>query len=716
MFVDEIKKEIVDMTVQASVPVEEVVPKPVDQFDMLKLQSVNNVNHNNSQQSVNKSQYSTQQQSTSGSQATEFAKDSYNVDDLWNDNSNFDNQFDECVKHKIKYELEFGESDIKFDTSDKPLSDDLVFTSKTSFQLTSNKYCVQNNTLNDQNTNSVANRTSPQSFGNTNSSVNICEPKQEPSSSYDIENEIVPAIIKKTESMTGVPSSSSMSDANTANSPNDFNLDYFQSNQNSLAHDSLFSKKSMDNSNCDQYDEWTCIQRELSLITEKRQEDQQNILNDDGTEKISKPFVDIFNQTSPKSVESQLNDLFNHTNQHSKDAMVRSHSPLSELFNSETMNNDADKSVENHLEAMFGESSELSKTNDLVESRLEALFNNTSEDSAQPQLSLNEADFMMINHHSSDQMFHQHDNTNKRQWLANGDFTESPSSSSILYQEQTTSVSTKRSCMMTQYIEDNRWLMDCQDQQQQDQHHSFDFNLSSPDLIGGGTKRQWNGEMMMSNNSNDHLPPDNKKICYNHVDSKSNDMVPDIYQFTHNLHSDLEQSLNNALNHQLQQQSVEPQNNMFHNLGSMSGNLFSSNTGNSMQNNSMVSSFDEDINRHVQNAIDSILNLQNNEGELQFPLDGSIGFLADSPLGHATTSNIIGSDQMRNDIHPMVKRRGNSNQLDDINDCFIDNESSLQLMDSQSSDSPIVAPNSGSLSDYGLQSGIDDAVKSIITS
>lgn len=71
--------------------------------------------------------------------------------------------------------------------------------------------------------------------------------------------------------------------------------------------------------------------------------------------------------------------------------------------------------------------------------------------------------------------------------------------------------------------------------------------------------------------------------------------------------------------------------------------------------------FDEDISRQVQNAIDSILNLQSNETEaaLHFPLDQS--FLVDSPAAPTAIQRPPSSNK---------RKYHHINRIDDISDCL----------------------------------------------
>lgn len=485
---------------------------------------------------------------------------------------------------------------------------------------------------------------------------------------FDIESEITPNIIlRKCEPPYRV---------NPINS--DFNIDYVCNSSGSSQSMNNPVKKREDDVSKEPYDEWSCIQKELSLMAEKRAE--QNRIND------------IYNQPSLKvNVDNHLNDLFIGRTDNLKLNNVAQNSPLSELFNTtDSVNHHSNmnhKSVEHRLDAMFGDDSDLEKSNDLVETRLDALFHGSPISSEhhhnhhhQQHNLLSNSDYVM--HHNQQHLQHNiHSNSihanNKRQWNNNGEML-SPSSPPLF--------SSKRSCMVSTFVEEhgNRWMMDCQQQ-------PFDFIPNSNHDIN---KRLWNGDGM--SNSIDHMST--KKMCFNNV-NKGHDIDRELLGL-----SSSPQPLDSTALMNLHQLHNE---NAFDSLTSSAMGGGSSSTANT-SNNSITSNFDDDINRHVQNAIDSILNLQNSETDsLHFSLDQTMNsFLADSPLsssGMQTTSQHRGQSTVR-------QRR--NNRLDDISDCLISGVGSSGDM---MMDSPPLPSSSGN-NDFNMASGIDEAIKSIITS
>lgn len=150
--------------------------------------------------------------------------------------------------------------------------------------------------------------------------------------------------------------------------------------------------------------------------------------------------------------------------------------------------------------------------------------------------------------------------------------------------------------------------------------------------------------------------------------------------------------------------------------------------------NSISSNFDDDINRHVQNAIDSILNLQNSEADsLHYQLDQSMAsFMADNPLTVPTNSysNNTNRSHHSQQMHSHNQYPNNTghkrrmNHFDDTSDCLISGGRSMadshvdMMMDSppilqQSNDMANMSAAASSVADF---IGIDDPVKSIITS
>lgn len=482
---------------------------------------------------------------------------------------------------------------------------------------------------------------------------------------------------------------------------------------------------------CDKepYDEWLCIQKELNLITEKRSNEHMNKCN------LIDGYMDTCS-TSKLSVDNHFPDLFNHhqTNHHDTlDGKAEIHSPLSDLFNESIVGNTvgsvSDKTVENHLENMFSDSSEFEKTNDLVESRLEELFHGSSSPDVQstaPQAIGNQvyADTQQhVDNHSDFLMMHQNAgvtnqmpstaSTNKRLWPSSADLMETMSSDQMHQQ--------KRSCMMTTYMEtastslERQWMMDCQ------QSSTFDFmagNEPNLDTTSANAKRLWNGTNDCAGNGDgsgggastdgsgtgnivmNGMPCDNS----NNVNNDTNMLMSSI--------DTKKQCYNNAVkNHDLEltllgcTSSLHNENSF--DASTMPGSGSTANTS----NNSIASNFEDDINRHVQNAIDSILNLQNSESEALHYLDQTMGsFLNDSPLvpnypsntgvtstaTHLSQSASLPTASVSRTQHPLHQQTINLQQhqpqpqqqhhYDDTSDCLISgsrsgmNDASVDMM------------------------------------
>lgn len=565
---------------------------------------------------------------------------------------------------------------------------------------------------------------------------------------FDIESEITPSyIIKKCDASLTIPpppflppvpqtatrptmpstTNSTLSTLSTTGrdslselDSSDFNYLYSSSSSaTSTTANSSSNRKKDEMISCDKepYDEWLCIQKELNLITEKRASEQMPKCN------LMDGYMDTC-ATAKLSVENHFPDLFNHqTNHHDAlDDKTSIHSPLSELFNepigSNAVGSVSDKTVESHLENMFSDSSEFEKTNDLVESRLEELFHGSSSPvqstasqacanqvfTDRQQHVANHTEFMMMHPNAgvANQMASTV-NTNKRHWTAGADLMETMTSDQLLPQ--------KRSCMMNTYIEagatnseEHHWMMDCQ------QSSTFDFMTGGEtnlDITSANNKRLWNGtndcpgsggssggsgasvnNLMnglpcdINNGNNDasmlmnNIDP--KKQCYNNA-VKNHDLELTLLGCTSSLHNE----------------------NSF-DTSTMAGSGSTANTS----NNSIASNFEDDINRHVQNAIDSILNLQNSESEALHYLDQTMGsFLNDSPLvpnystnpgvtstiTHSPQSSTLPSTSANRTQHHMHQQTLNHHQsqqhhYDDTNDCLISgsrsgmNETSVDMM------------------------------------
>lgn len=537
----------------------------------------------------------------------------------------------------------------------------------------------------------------------------------------DIESEITPSyIIKKTDQM------------NRASSPPELNLDYLCG---PVGSDPSNDRRKEELISSEPYDEWLCIQKELNLITEKRDS------------YASSPSGS--NMSAKMSVESQLHELFNHSHRSSDDMTDKSDianmvhsaaSPLSELFNDTMVSNSIDnvtidKTLENRLENMFNDSNEFGKTNDLVESRLEELFHGaTSPSSLATQMAAADS-----HHHIHNQQMHNNvdvimqnagqliSHHNKRQWQSNGSLL-SPNSVSCMQS------SNKRSCMVSSYMDtstaatvEQQWMMDCPPP-------AYDFISSDSSSDNSANKQLWNGASndVSANGSNANDPMimnqmDMKKSVYSNA-LKNHDLERDLLGLsTESSPIPLDNTSSVLLNHHHHPHNYHHH---MHNDTSYETPTTTTNTS----NNSLTSNFDDDINRHVQNAIDSILNLQNSESDtLEYSLDQSMSsFMVDTTGNMSLTySSNTNRSQLPHQLHtpshyqnntPMHKRR--MNHFDDTSDCLISGGRSMDdshvdmLIDSppimqQTNDMVNMSSSTSNVPDF---IGIDDSVKSIITS
>lgn len=234
---------------------------------------------------------------------------------------------------------------------------------------------------------------------------------------------------------------------------------------------------------------------------------------------------------------------------------------------------------------------------------------------------------------------------NKRHWPNNGD---------VLPQMNMNQLHpSKRSCMMTSFMEstnsdDHQWIMDCQPASTYDFHIDADVNKRN-----GST---WNGMMngLACDNGceNENVlmgdMDQKKQPCFNSMSVKTNDLIErDLLGLSaHSSPSTLENA--NSVLMQLQQNHMHGDN-VYQASSSMSGTDNTVSQANAAAANNIGPTFDDDINQHVQNAIDSILNLQNSESESLHYLDQTMGsFLADSPL---TPTLIHQQASTANDFH-----------------------------------------------------------------
>ncbi|XP_059621276.1 mucin-17 [Phlebotomus argentipes] len=508
---------------------------------------------------------------------------------------------------------------------------------------------------------------------------------------FDIESEITPSfIMKKCES------ANPRTNTDLEEESYHFGLEYY--NQQ----DSKEPPVADEDSKPEPYDEWLCIQKELGYISEsnKRSEMKLSEMSPsesslDHNKSVEKQLSEIFDHHSPKSVEHQLNDLFNPPSTSAKsntESIVTSNSPLSEFFSADSIvgNAHSDKSVETRLEAMFGEAPEDDKT-DLVETRLEALFQGATHDAS--------ASFANNLHQGLMQS-----NMSKRQWNNNGEILISPTSGNDSGENV---IFSKRSYMggATENFVDatghmgnnNRWINEYPNahaMEHQPQSQQYDFIGDTMDCVladatqhhGDGSemnKRLWNGDLLAHN---EVVPA--KKMCFISKDMLERDFLD--MGSTATQHQVSELSMQQQMNHT----GFGAMNTMQLSGGSLSG-----------QNNSLnaATNFDEDISRQVQNAIDSILNLQSSEADsFHFSLDQMGSFLADPTLTPMISNLQPTTSQTSTARPPSVAKRkqlpaphlnhtSQMQRLEEINDCLMhagsENPSHHVIIDSSPSGS-----------------------------
>ena len=493
------------------------------------------------------------------------------------------------------------------------------------------------------------------------------EPKQE-LDDFDIESEIRPNLImKKCESVPSTQSSSKKA-SKPKEKEREFSplSDYFNTKINAQSKNKTDPIKS--ESHDGSFDEW--IQKELSLqltssnLTKKKENNlkcnkpQPKILDND----LSEIFE---HHASPKSVEKQLDDLFSSTSKSSD--LMAAPSPLTEFFHVEPSSL-GEKTVENRLEALFGgaeEDSRKSSQQDLVETRLEQLFQGSVAEN--DESALDNASFLYKNQDMTYEMIQKQihvstsvsdngnensSNSNKRQWSGTCDMFTSANSSMLF--PASSSPPSKRTCTAAPSVSfDNKWIED-----------NFDFasEIMSTETSGDDlTKhRSWNGNI------------DHRETMIGGIQS------PHQGQFH------LQSGDESIHHHQTSGQSLQ-QNDQHLNLMDRHDHLMESQIPN--LNYEDV----DDISRQVQNAIDSILNLQSSD-PLHYQLDSSFLELnaitapsgaPNSPINiqQSHSHQIQGTQnlqyqQPRQDNYGFDQKPGNMpkrkySRMDDIGDCLI---------------------------------------------
>lgn len=258
----------------------------------------------------------------------------------------------------------------------------------------------------------------------------------------------------------------------------------------------------------------------------------------------------------------------------------------------------------------------------------------------------NHTDFMLTPQQST--------GPNKRHWPNNGDVMNTQLSMNQLHPS-------KRSCMMTSFMDstnsdNHHWIMECH------QSSGYDFHIDAGDVNKRNNGSTWNGMMNGLTCDNDCENENvlmgemdqKKQACFDSMSVKANDLIErDLLGLS--AHPSPSTTLDDASSVLMQQLQQQQQQNHMHTENSVSySSVISNNADNNVtqtnvistnSGNSMGPSFDDvsdDINRHVQNAIDSILNLQNSENESLHYLDQTMGsFLTDNTC----TPNLIHHQQ-----------------------------------------------------------------------
>ncbi|KAG5672194.1 hypothetical protein PVAND_002344 [Polypedilum vanderplanki] len=363
------------------------------------------------------------------------------------------------------------------------------------------------------------------------------------------------------------------------------------------------------------YDEWLSIQKELNLHLDTtscskavtKRKDAKNLKIQSTSKTLESDLSDIFenHNNSPKSVEKQLDDLFSSTSK-TNDLLSASSPPeLNELFHVE-------KTVENRLEALFGEDENVKTTQqDLVETRLEQLFQSGSVN-PNDESALDNASFLYKN---SDLMYDEmiekqvpvpvsNSSSNKRQWSGNSCGIYSNSNSSIIFPSSPTT--SKRACTGVSVSFDNKWIDD-----------SFDFGSDIANMATESTsddiakQRAWNGGL-------DH---------HHHqfqIQMQTNDST-NLHNTNHNMPTQSQQ--------QQPQQSQQQQQ--------------------QVMDTSMNYDDVDDISRQVQNAIDSILNLQSSD-PLHYQLDPS--FLELNAITSSSPNSPVVRKKITHYVHPSISQ------------------------------------------------------------
>lgn len=497
--------------------------------------------------------------------------------------------------------------------------------------------------------------------GKLQSQTNLSEMKPE-LDDFDIESEIRPNLImKKCESPSTPPPLTNSVRKVQKQKELEFSplSEYFNPKIHNPVQNKpeTFKNETQDGS----FDEW--IQKELSMQLTPSSSKKKDVTTKTHKSKLlDNDLAEIFeHNASPKSVEKQLDDLFSSTSK-SNDLLAAA-SPLTEFFSVEQTSLN-EKTVENRLEDLFSGAEEVSRKpnhQDLVETRLEQLFQGSVADN--DESALDNASFLYKNQEMTYEGMIQKQilatpaneassSTNKRQWVATCDMF----ASSQLFTATSSPPSSKRACTGVPSIPfDNKWIED-----------NFDFA----------------SEILSTETTSDDIP---KHRSWNGNIDHRESMIGGIQSPHHNqFHlpttgetSSAQQHANTGQNHQENDQH----------MSMMSHDMMDTQMGN--MNYEDV----DDISRQVQNAIDSILNLQSSD-PLHYQLDSSFLELnaitapsgaPNSPINiqhtHSHQSQIphLGHQFQNprpdfhgfNDQKPTNMQKRKYSRLDDIGDCLI---------------------------------------------
>lgn len=512
---------------------------------------------------------------------------------------------------------------------------------------------------------------------------------------FDIESELTPNFIMKkvTSNIAEGPvlkhinanisicsSNNSSPSEIVAESPAAMGIEYFAASYQKKSDEEEGDKETNDE-NSESYDEWLCIQKAL---------EEHNTRPLGHHLDIRKPIVsplpsDIFPSSSPKVVAHHFSDIFSAPD--NSIGNTNAPSPLSELFNSDHGSNKPQLDLFNDNEAGV-----VKNGPDTVESRLEALFEGTNTESED---ALDNASFLHKNPEMSYEMVQALQvsvaSSKQRQWNSNCteliDSNDAAVNSNLVY--------SKRQCVTAAFNDNSdasRWMMDCQQE-------TFEFeSISSCESSSqkgqsqeiNGSKRIWNADIL-DGSGGDSNKPTMPQIPHN----RAHDAV--LSHHHHHHHPELSQS----------QQQIHHHTTNLHN------------DANYDHLEGATVNFDEEISQQVQNAIDSILNLQSIDGD--FSLDQTIGsLLNENPsLQHLQHQRPPSATKRKYNPHHSQSNVNENHQVNDIGGCLIGGSGhTSSLDDSPTCQSLAQAGNSDSntsLSD-NFGSGIDDTVKSIMTS